>query len=458
MNTIKLILTALLLTVLYTFITEAKADYPASIEWGHTGANNTWHGFATELAACQHLGSSLYYQANPKQNISVVPYIPNQSVECHSSPGGFFAYAARNYVCNGIPQPSATCAGNPPATCTDGKLAGSGTYSTTANPSNIGCIDGCSALFVGSAPQIDCGYGSGGIGTCFLTKTGRYVQTGETCNASSGDITPPTITPLNPDSPEKKCIAQGRTFGTVNGQVVCVERGTVGATAVPILPSAPNTKTTTNPDGSKSTTTITNTINNNGTVTTKTTITNINADGTPGTTNTTTSTQDQAGFCEQNPNLTICKERAASGGITCDNPPVCTGDAIDCLTQKQVYEHRCREEKLTEAITETDEAAAYEASKQTALPTDAEAEAALNKDGALDIDLGEKLQTELSNNKFNYGSGSCPQPIPVIVPALGINKIIPLDVFCQYARLIKFFIMFFAMMAALKIYTKVLGS
>jgi hypothetical protein len=97
-------------------------------------------------------------------------------------------------------------------------------------------------------------------------------------------------------------------------------------------------------------TTITNTetttINNNGdTVTEKTTTTTNNSTGA----STTTTTQKTT---NENGDITINgatkettgedqAERSSSGGDSCIVPPSCSGDAIDCATQKQVWLLRC---------------------------------------------------------------------------------------------------------------------
>ena len=234
---------------------------------------------------------------------------------------------------------------NPPTDCTDGKILDSGTYSTTETPANTGCVNGCTAIFVGTAPQISCGFGSSGIGSCTLVKTGRYNSTGSNCSPDNAEKTP--ALPPNPTTPEYDCIQKGQTFGTVNGQTVCLPIGTPNTPTPPKTVDAVKQKTVTNPDGTKTTTTTTTTINNNNQVTSSTTTTTTNADGSNPQTSTTSKNQDKQGFCEENPNLKICGEDENSkfsgsceiGTFTCD------GDAIQCAIAKKQHESRCEDLK-----------------------------------------------------------------------------------------------------------------
>lgn len=223
-----------------------------------------------------------------------------------------------------------------PIDCTDGKLLDSGTYATTSSPVNNGCIGGCSALFVGTKPQISCAF-SGGVGSCDLIKTGRYIATGSQCGGvDSGELTDKT--PVNPSTPENQCVKNGQSFGEVSGNIVCVPKGTTGAPTIPPLPDAPKVTTKTNPDGSTTTTTTNTVVNNNGTVTTTTTINNGD-----GTTDTSSQTQDQAGFCEQNTSSTLCGEGGGDSAFagSCASSFTCDGDAIQCAIAKEQHERNC---------------------------------------------------------------------------------------------------------------------
>ena len=91
--------------------------------------------------------------------------------------------------------------------------------------------------------------------------------------------------------------------------------------------------TVNNPDGSTTTTTTEVTHNPNGTTTTKTTVTTRNADGSNTTTTSTSTdgtedTTEDDPFCQENPDATICQNRAFDGN--CQGAFQCDGDPIDC--------------------------------------------------------------------------------------------------------------------------------
>lgn len=408
-----------------------------------------------QLQACQYAATDL----NSQGFSFTVSYLSNTATHCTLSRSG-----SPNISFTFYEQADPTC--TPPAVydtstglCTTPNNCQSGSVTTHLTYGNVNtpCISGCNTVFSGYAARgVICQITApiAGYSHCDYSK---FTRTGTTCSAPDpNQITVPPIE-VSAGTTEHDCISQGKTFGTVNGLKVCLPKGTTGSE--PVI-DPPNTKTTTNPNGSTTTTTTTTTVNNNGTVTTNTTITNKPSPTDPNQTPTTTQTtdnQDLQGFCEANPSLKICTndpDRNSSGGTACDSAPTCTGDEIDCVTQKQIYNFRCQQEKLSESFVDTTEEQDYKAGTNSSQPTDQQASDSLNKYGTLDIDVSQDFNDELSNNKFNFGSASCPPPLTLNV--LGKPYQLPLDVFCSYAVFVKFFIMFFAMMLSLRIYTTIL--
>lgn len=191
-------------------------------------------------------------------------------------------------------------------------------------------------------------------------------MTGSTCTTDTPTYdpppgqTPPSDPPPTPDTPtndELSCLQKGGTPGTVNGNPVCLPRGTPGN------PSSDGSTTdhTTNSDGSTTTRTETpvTTCTSLG-CTTTTTIVEYTCppSGSPCTTKTTTRTEPGTGsgggsggtdprddpFCLANPSDPSCKRSAfagSCGAFTCD------GDAIQCAIASEQHIRNC--EVLTDS-------------------------------------------------------------------------------------------------------------
>lgn len=191
-------------------------------------------------------------------------------------------------------------------------------------------------------------------------------MTGITCTADTPTYdpppgqTPPSDPPPTPDTPtndELSCLQKGGTPGTVNGNPVCLPRGTPGN------PSSDGSTTdhTTNSDGSTTTRTETpvTTCTPLG-CTTTTTIVEYTCppSGSPCTTKTTTRTEPGTGsgggssgtdprddpFCLANPSDPSCKRSSfggSCGAFTCD------GDAIQCAIASEQHIRNC--EVLTDS-------------------------------------------------------------------------------------------------------------
>lgn len=176
--------------------------------------------------------------------------------------------------------------------------------------------------------------------------TVSVIYNGSTCNgeqASSGFSNPTNATPPPADTPEAECVKQGKSFGTVNGQVVCVNSGTPGTPAINNSSVTNTTITTTSSSGNQSTTgsTEVKNVTQDGDQITST-VTKTNSDGTK---SESTITQPLSEFCANNPNNSICKTQSEDDNVSefggdCNSSFSCTGDSIQCaiaLKQHQIY-------------------------------------------------------------------------------------------------------------------------
>lgn len=176
-----------------------------------------------------------------------------------------------------------------------------------------------------------------GTGTSIKCYYSELKATGATCNltttqapSTTGDETAAAKPiPQQPLSPEGQCVAKGMSYGEVNGQIVCIAK---------VDSSQPTTaeNTTQNADGTSTTTSTTT--NTDGSVSKTTTQRDAQGNVTSTVTNNYTTTTD---FCAQNPDLTICGESSASTTESCDTPPACTGDAVQCAILTEQWRTRC---------------------------------------------------------------------------------------------------------------------
>lgn len=198
-----------------------------------------------------------------------------------------------------------------------------------STPNGTGCYNGC------TLGLYDSGY------ACALVDKpnqklvcGKYYNTGMSCDGAN-DFFPPTQSTTK----EYDCLTQGKKFGYVNGIPTCI------APATPTTTNNDSTTTKTNSDGSTTSTSTnkTTTDNGDGTVTTTkttTTTTTPSGGGSPTTTTETeTETEDKQSFCDENPDLTICKESSFGGG--CGGDWTCEGDAIQCAMAKEQHTRNC---------------------------------------------------------------------------------------------------------------------
>lgn len=143
-------------------------------------------------------------------------------------------------------QPDGTCKTSCSASGASGAASGQSFTGSGSAPSTI-CVSGC--LY-----NINIAVGLGGKWSATAGSSA-----GQTCTTNNSTGTPP-------DDPRTKCVEQGMTFGTVNGQVVCT---------APTSTQTIQYKTTQNPDGTSTTYKIVTTTTCNGSDCTKTTTTTV---------------------------------------------------------------------------------------------------------------------------------------------------------------------------------------
>jgi hypothetical protein len=239
---------------------------------------------------------------------------------------------------NGVCAPPPTC--TPPLvldsatnTCKDPcepKAGQQESYFSAVASGGDSCVGGCTVAMSGG----ECGQNATGQTGCFYqgTYTGASCDGSESGTGNAADYDAP-------DTPEYDCIKSGQSWGTVNGQVVCVGKGTSGSS--PTKSYSEGTKTTTkNADGTETTTqdppkvVSTNTGADGNTKITETTT---NSDGTI-----TTKEADVKTYCEANPDAAVCKE-ADKGSFTgdCSSGFMCNGDAAQCALAREVHQRNC---------------------------------------------------------------------------------------------------------------------
>ncbi len=246
-----------------------------------------------------------------------------------------------------------------------GQSAGKLIWSLTSAGDNKGssCNSGCKT----TANDYKCGLASGKT-YC----TGHAAYTGQTCtgtenpnadaqtetpNPTPKPTLPPHVTPTPPpltDAQETaKCVAKGKTTGTINGKIICVNPS----------PDAPTTETKTstsektNPDGSKTETKTETTTTDKGdgkvkTDTTKTTKTpegGTRPDGSKctmvgGCTDVEGEGKEEpkTDFCKDNPNDDKCKKQADDSVTgSCDAFKCSSDDVVSCEIARINWKSYC---------------------------------------------------------------------------------------------------------------------
>ncbi|WP_148714031.1 virulence factor TspB C-terminal domain-related protein [Chitinolyticbacter meiyuanensis] len=237
------------------------------------------------------------------------------------------------------------------------------------------CDNGC--LYAASG-GLYCGNKQNGFYTC--TSTAKR-SIGEACER--GELDPaaqptPVPTPVNPTpgpSPtpgptpvpkttEGDCLAKGKSFGYVNGEVRCVNP----SPDTPVTTTTQTTKTTTTDSGQPTTETTTKSTTDTGTgvKTTDTTTTTVPNGGKmpdgstctkpEGCTTTRTETTDQPSeeYCKNNPNAQQCKGTKSSVTASCEAFTCESDDAVSCEIAKVNWKEYCRADQDAKTIEEGD--------------------------------------------------------------------------------------------------------
>lgn len=318
--------------------TLAFADFPASVKYkAYSGqiADTLVAACATNVGAS--FGGGTINSAN---------YNGSNCLNYPNFGGVYYLESQPIYTCpSGSPDASNNCAGAPPNDCSlTGQISALNNNKTVnvtdaQDSANTACISGCQ--FTLAKQSVSVGTTENGV-TLFSRTTGHIV-TDAPASACSGTS---AIAPLtNAQIQAKECSSKGAAVGVINGISLCVPISTPNAS--PVKNNA--VKQNIGSDGNVTTTTNNYTTNNDGTVTTTTTTTITNSSGgLVGTPTTTTAKQDTPSFCEQNPNLQICKQ--SSFGGSCGGY-VCNGDAIQCAIAQRAYKDRCEADDAKEVIT-----------------------------------------------------------------------------------------------------------
>ncbi|CAM2286137.1 TspB protein [Ralstonia mannitolilytica] len=369
------------------------------------------------------------------------------------------------------PTPNCPAAGQPPS---GGNTAnGTSPTQTILNPQV--CVGGCtytySSYWTGAKPGQSGGYPA------------QYTGLQSTGNACDGSATPTASMPA-PPTPDNPC-GQRQYYGTVNGQPKCVDypTQTTGGTTSTTTTDAPASS----PAASSSSTTTTSTTCDGATCTTTTVVvgggggvgggpggngsasgasaspcatgqvsTGAQVNGGPGTC-TTTTTQPQDEYCKEHPTAEQCGNKSQWGG-DCTAGFTCKGDAVVCAISQVQYKQYCEAQQLAHAQI----GKAFFGNDPLGPPDDDAAAAeikALNPQdkttgkGENDIDVGAKWQAALndvSKKLTVFGGASCPAGNTITF--MGITVVVPYDIMCQFATVVRGFVTLAAAMVCLRIF------
>jgi hypothetical protein len=240
-------------------------------------------------------------------------------------------------------------------------------------------------------------------------------------------------------------------FGDFNGSSVCVPNSPAPKMTEKEVKT--EVKETTNSDGSKDTetTTTTNTTTCSGvgscSTTTTTNVSNnkTNPDGSDGGSSSTCTGADCKTSDGKSQNEAKEEEQSESkvtGGTTCEAPPVCTGDAIQCAILRQTYTQRCADEKFQEVDGEK---------------LVAEVGSGFEGSEFKPFGEGEKGTFDLSNmiDTSSTIGGSCPALPPITFTFRGVTQRVEFGTvmaeLCKYAGWFSYLMVAFAMRRAAEI-------
>ena len=365
-----------LLFLVPTLFSGTASAYVADRLFAASSVATAQNTFSTPNASCNYLWHKMQDAATPAQTYTIKT---NTYTLCEISGTGsgatILTQAPENQFqsCDGgvtFQAFTGTCAGSCPApllTQPDG---------TCKNPCKAGCNGACGNTFEVMDSSV---YASLCINNCkYWTNEGVAKDitnastiwtigdnTGQTCTLGAG--TPNAGPPPTP-CPACECIKQGKSYGTVNGVVTCVAKGSGNAAPVtsvspPKITESTPKPTAANPDPTPVVTQSPLVIVTSNPASAGTgsgaggngsdpnlTVESQNPDGSK-----TKKTEKQSDFCAENPNDKICKpkENTFSGSCSGGSASVqCEGDAITCAIAKQQLEDNCKAQQVAADISQ----------------------------------------------------------------------------------------------------------
>ncbi len=451
-------------------------------QWCYTGGTGVDACGPTADAACSAVigGAGLTYLGlNPSSDPTYAwckYQLPNGTVFDGSSAVRKMSSCVPGYTL----QPDGTCKKEQPNCPAAGQPAPGGNTANGTSPTQTilnpqVCVGGCaytySSYWTGAKPGQSGGYPA------------QYTGLQSTGNACDGSATPTASMP-SPPTPDNPC-GQRQYYGTVNGQPKCVDypTQTTGGTTSTTTTDAPASS----PPASSSSTTTTSTTCDGATCTTTTVVvgggggvgggpggngsasgasaspcatgqvsTGAQVNGGPGTC-TTTTTQPQDEYCKEHPTADQCGNKSQWGG-DCTGGFTCKGDAVVCAISQVQYKQYCEAQQLAHAQI----GKAFFGNDPLGPPDDDAAAAeikALNPQdkttgkGENDIDVGAKWQAALndvSKKLTVFGGASCPAGNTITF--MGITVVVPYDIMCQFATVVRGFVTLAAAMVCLRIF------
>lgn len=336
-----------------------------------------------------------------------------------------------------------SCGAPPPPECEPGCNGACGSTQIFLNFRSLACIDSCiyrlgEAMGLRSAPNSDIFH---------------YYHTVKENTGASCEPVPDTPEPEPEPSPcpECACAKQGKSWGTVNGVVVCHSPGTPGSQ--PVMKKDPPTIKTETPAPTPENP-------NPEPVTTETpapiiTITPNPAGGSPDITetvtnpdgSTTSTSQTQESYCQKNPTASLCKqadEEAKKGSWSGSCGAFqCEGDAVNCAIARKIHQDRCDDLDDMQQF----ENAASLGKKLLNGEHEADVTAFLNGegDGNKSINVGGLVS---ENGAYQFAA-QCLSDIQFSIGGHSIT--VPISKVCPYFEMIGLFLLAAAYLAALRI-------
>lgn len=223
---------SLLLILSFSFITSALSA-PASVKWNYRSVN--YYEPATLCQAyiqyTQTTSTTITYTLISSTLQSTFVARCTYSLKSGNDTSSTYSQFTGEYYCPYPPMNTSTnppTCGEPPPACEKGCNGACGTYyKLGAGLPSTSCIGTCIYKILDGIQ----GTAGGWIGLVGDNQ-------GQTC-------TPPTPAPTDAsNTPEYNCASKGQSYGTVNGAVVCVDKGTVGAAPTAEVKEQPKITTT----------------------------------------------------------------------------------------------------------------------------------------------------------------------------------------------------------------------